>query len=624
MSTNTPVRFSPTIWTILILAAGALSAQSTGGVRGVVTVKGGSTLHDVTVVLLPTKRSVQTNSEGVFEFQAVPPGRYDLLAHTHGMTDQKASVEVVSGQTAQVKVELDFAPVRQEITVTASGREESVLETFSSVTSLDGQQLSLRNSAPALGEILENEPGVSKRSYGPGSSRPVIRGFDGDRVLVLQDGTRTGTLSSQSGDHGEPVDGSEIERVEIVRGPGTLMYGTNAVGGVVNVISRHHEMEQHPHAGIRGHLKALGGSNNGLGGGGGGLEYGKDNWLFWGMGSGQRTGDYKSPLGTVHNSFSNIVQGSGGLGRYADKNFLTLSYGIQDGKYGIPSAEQGSEGEQGGGHSDVNIDWRRQNVRFHGGWRNLGGWLEDSVRPRTIPTGGTSRWKATKSRPGSTTPSGHGRVSGSRRNGVCCGKLRWLGHVPRLQDGGRGGDRSTGNAELVRILCCRGAYFRATASAVWGPPEHNGYSPAMDHPSRSFTGASGSVGLFAPLWKNGALVFNYTTSYRAPALEELYNFGPHLGNLAFEIGNPNLERERAHGFELSLRHNGTRVRTEVSGYYNRIDDFVYLAPTGAIADGLVEAEYDQAAARYLGAEARLDVLLRPDLWLNLGFDAVDT
>jgi iron complex outermembrane receptor protein len=106
-------------------------------------------------------------------------------------------------------------------------------------------------------------------------------------------------------------------------------------------------------------------------------------------------------------------------------------------------------------------------------------------------------------------------------------------------------------------------------------------------------------------------------------MEELYNRGPHLGNLAFELGNPDLRRERAHGLEMSLRHNGARVRTELNGYYNRITDFVYLAPTGALEDGLVEAEYAQAGARYLGAEARLDINLRQDFWLNLGFDAVD-
>jgi iron complex outermembrane receptor protein len=620
-----------------LLAAVALygQAQNDGAITGRVTAQTGSPLHDATVVLLPSGRSLQTSNTGEFQFRGLPPGRYDLLAHLHGFSDERVSVEVAVGKPATAEIRLSFAALRQEITVTASGREETVLETFSSVTSLDGQQLTLRNSAPALGEILENEPGVAKRSYGPGSSRPVIRGFDGDRVLILQDGTRTGTLSSQSGDHGEPVDTSQVERVEIVRGPGTLMYGTNAVGGVVNVITRHHELEQHPHAGIRGHLKALAGSNNGLGGGGGGFEFGKRDWLFWGMGSGQRTGNYKTPLGQVENSFSNIAQTSAGLGRYGTKGFFTLSYGVQDGRYGVPPAEaehdhdhdhdhEHEEEGHGHGHEDVNIDWRRHNVRFHGGWRNLDGWLE-SFRA----TVNYSDWR-------------HFEVEGDEiATRFSNNQWTWQGMFQQakrgLLSGSFGGfamhrDFKTTGAEALAPPVRQNSYalfaveelsFERLRVQFGGRLEHNGYNLNGALPDRSFTGASGSIGLYASLWNGGAAVLNYTSSYRAPALEELYNFGPHLGNLAFEVGNPNLRRERAHGVEASLRHRGSRLRAEISGYYNRMLDFVFLAPTGEIEDGLIEAEYDQAGARYLGAEARLDVMLRQDLWLNLGFDAVD-
>lgn len=615
-----------------IFATGLAYGQgpAEGSVTGRVTAQTGSPLHDVTVVLLPSGRSVRTSNTGEFEFRGVPAGRYDLLAHTHGFTDERVSVQVAGGSPATAEIRLKFAPMRQEITVTASGREETVLEAFSSVTSLDGQQLALRNSAPALGEILDNEPGVAKRSFGPGTSRPVVRGFDGDRVLILQDGTRTGTLSSQSGDHGEPVDAAQIERVEIVRGPGTLLYGTNAVGGVVNVITRHHELEQHPHAGIRGHLKALAGSNNGLGGGGGGFEFGKGNWVFWGMGSGQRTGDYKTSIGHVENSFANVAQTSAGLGRYGDKGFFTLSYGLQDGKYGVPPAEAGHEGEEheedeeGHAHEDVNIDWRRHNVRFHGGWRNLDGWLE-SFRG----TVNYSDWR-------------HFEVEGDEiATRFSNNQWTWQGVFQQarrgLLSGSFGGfalyrDFKTTGAEALAPPVTQKSYalfaveelgFERFRVQFGGRLEHNGYNVTGDLPDRSFTGVSGSVGLYAPLWTGGAAVLNYTSSYRAPALEELYNFGPHLGNLAFEVGNPNLRRERAHGVEASLRHSGNRVRAEISGYYNRVLDFVFLAPTGEVEDGLIEAEYEQAGVRYLGAEARLDVMMRQDLWLNLGFDAVD-
>jgi iron complex outermembrane receptor protein len=140
--------------------------------------------------------------------------------------------------------------------------------------------------------------------------------------------------------------------------------------------------------------------------------------------------------------------------------------------------------------------------------------------------------------------------------------------------------------------------------------------------NRSFTGFSGAAGIHVPLWKGGAFVTNYTHSYRAPSLEELYNNGPHLGSLTFEVGNENLKAERSNGFDLSLRHQAPRVRAEGNFFYYRIGNFVFLAPTGDIEDGLIEAEFLQGRTRYLGGEANLDVGLHRFLWLNLGLDVV--
>jgi iron complex outermembrane receptor protein len=155
-----------------------------------------------------------------------------------------------------------------------------------------------------------------------------------------------------------------------------------------------------------------------------------------------------------------------------------------------------------------------------------------------------------------------------------------------------------------------------------GRLEQNRYNPE-DLASRTFTGASASAGIHIPLWTDGAFVANYTRSYRAPAIEELYNNGPHIGNLVFEVGNPDLLRERGDGVELSLRHQSRSVRAEVNSFYYKFDDYVFLALTGEVEDGLNQAQYNQARARYMGAEAKLDTRLHPNLWLNLSVDAVD-
>jgi len=141
--------------------------------------------------------------------------------------------------------------------------------------------------------------------------------------------------------------------------------------------------------------------------------------------------------------------------------------------------------------------------------------------------------------------------------------------------------------------------------------------------SRSFTGFSGAAGVRVATWNGGALVANYSHSYRAPSLDELYNHGPHRGNVAFEIGDPDLNRELGDGLDFGVRHSSKRIRLEANGFYYHIDDFIFLAPTGAVEDDLTVAEYSQAKSRYSGMEARLDAELHPAVWLNLGADYVN-
>jgi iron complex outermembrane recepter protein len=140
--------------------------------------------------------------------------------------------------------------------------------------------------------------------------------------------------------------------------------------------------------------------------------------------------------------------------------------------------------------------------------------------------------------------------------------------------------------------------------------------------SRTFTGFSGAAGLSQRLWKDTAFVANYSHSYRAPSLEELYNNGPHPGNVTFEIGNPDLRSERNDGIDMGLRHQSAKIHGEANLFYYRIHDFIYLAPTGNVNDGLVEADYFQRDSRFGGGEARLELGLHPNFWLKLGGDAV--
>ncbi len=601
---------------VCLYAATLFAQPQTATLTGVVRLANpDEPLQHATVSIVELRRLADTDAEGRYTFTGLAPGQYHVVAHMHAMADETQAVKLEAGQQATLDFRLSLGVVHQEITVTASGREQTALDTFQAVTAVDSLELATRQ-ATSLGEAVEGEPGVAKRSFGPGTTRPVIRGFDGDRVLVLQDGLPTGTVSSQSGDHGEPLNPSAVDEVEIVKGPATLLYGSTAIGGVVNIISGHHQIHEHPHEGLRGYLTGNAGTANAYAGGSGGFELGRGRWLGSVDGGADRTGDYSTPIGVVDNSHSRLETAFGSLSRYGDRNSFGVNYGVQDGRYGVPYAEPDAGG------ANIDLAFRRQQFRIHAS-RNAfargieradvnAGYTDWTHRELEGSTVGTQFFNRQLTARGTFEQQRAGRLAGR------------FGFYSVVRDyNALGAERLSPPVDQrgLAAFALEEVSFERVKFQFGARFEHTGYSPS-GAPARSFDGLSAAAGANIGLWSGGALALNYTRSYRAPALEELYNYGPHTGNLTFEVGNAGLQRELGNGVDASVRHQGARAQAEVNLFYYRLDDFVYLAPTGRIEEGLVEAEYRQAGARYAGGEVRAGVLLVPDLWLRLGFDAV--
>jgi iron complex outermembrane receptor protein len=599
-------------------------AQNSGTVRGTVTLFGeDSPIHGVPIRIVELNRSTLTEDDGSYEFTNVPSGSFSVQAHMDGFRDV-VNIVTVGGDTVTSDFQLRLLGLREEITVTASGREEVAYQSFKVVSTLDSVELA-ENAHTSLGEVLENQPGIAKRSFGPGSSRPVIRGFDGDRVLILEDGVRTGSLSSQSGDHAEPIDPLELDSVEVVKGPATLLYGSNALGGVVNAITR----QEHAHPGFRGTLTGVGSTTNEQGGGHGSFEYGAGNWLVWGGGGGQRTGNYETPIGEVLNSESRIASADAGAGWFGERTYLSVGYGYEDSRYGIPSGVESEEEEEPTPGEEeeevVDLTMHRHNVPFRFGVRNLatnGSWL-DAVRASFNYTdyhheelegeevGTTFDNKVVNYRT-SFDQGSTGVLSGS------FGFDGWWRDYESIGAEALAPPVTSHAFALFGLEEFNLGRYRLQLGARY---ENTQYNPELLE-DRSFNAFSGSAGVQVSTWEGGNFLLSYTHSGRAPALEELYNNGPHPGNVTFEIGNPDLELERSDGIEFSLRHSSETVRGDANFYYYSLGDFVFLAPTGEEEDGLNVAEYSQADSQFVGGELRLDVGLHPSFWLNLGLDAV--
>lgn len=601
----------------LIVLAGALAHNviaQTGTLKGKVTIAGQNTpVHNAIIIITQLKLTTQTDEQGAYEFKSVPPGTYSIIARLERLPDAVQRVEVKGDTVADIEIRL--TGIREQVTVSATGSEQTAFESFQGVTGVDSTTL-LESNTASLGEALEKQVGIAKRSSGPGSSRPVIRGFDGDRVLIAQDGIRSGSVSYASGDHGEPINVMSVKRIEVVRGPATLLYGSSALGGIVNAVSDH----EHAHEGFNGFFSGLGAPVLNLAGTSGGVEYGTKRWMVWGNGGAQKSGDYSSPLGKVLNSGTKSLDFNGGAGYYGEKAFFNASYFYNKNRFGVPydPAEEDAE--------IVTLDPRRQSLRLNGGLNELNGPVDHvhltfdytNYRHDEIVGGEpeTRFFNKTYSYRALAEQKATGRLSGSFGTNGFYRDYRVEGDEALVPP-------TTQNS--FAVFGVEQLDLGKVAFQFGGRVERNSYNtlPSAERRNRDFTGFSGAVGARVPVWEGGAVSANYSHTYRAPSLDELYNQGPHPGNFTFEVGNTNLNRERGDGVDLSFRQSYKGVRAEAHYFYYNLRDFIFLAPTGEEDDNLPVAEYLQGDARYTGAEVDVNAGLNRYVALNFGLDYVN-
>jgi iron complex outermembrane recepter protein len=612
---------SSAILAFLITLSVSAFAQSNGKISGKVSYGGNqSPLHEAIVKIVQLNRSIETDEDGSYFFENLPSGKYTITAHQDGFGDATKKVDLKDGESLQVDLSLQLVGVKAEVTITASGSEISTQEAIQTTDVIDSNKILERSSA-SLGDVLDNEPGVSKSGAGAGSSRPVIRGFSGDRVLVSSDGVRNGSLASQSGDHAEPVDTLAIERIEVVKGPATLLYGSNAIGGVVNAISGH---DEEFHNGTRGYFSTLGSNNGKQGGISGGIEKGIKNWMFWGNGTGQRGDDITAGgnFGKVRNSFTRNASGTVGFGYYADKFFFNSNYNYYQSRYGVPLDFRETNPE------DRSLKVRKHDLRFNGGFRGLNSFIE--AGKFTIDYSNYQHKEIADLVVGTTFRNNVISYRGmfdQKKRGKLTGRFGFDGYKRDFS--------TVGSEELIKGLVKQNSFsvfgleeysFKRLTLQFGGRVENNRYRPTNPvYPNRDYTTLSGAIGAKIRLWEGGNFVANYSHAVRSPALEELYNNGPHDGSLTFEIGNNALKPEQNNGIDLSLRHQQNRVRAEFNYYFYDIKNYTFLAPTGLVdpESGFQIAKYLQGNSRYSGVEASLNVEANQYISVNTGFDYVN-
>lgn len=529
----------------------------------------------------------------------------------------------------------------QEIVITGVRRPAG--DVLGGVTILDEEKLT-HDVRPSIGETLASQPGISASSFGPTASRPIIRGLSGERVRILVDGIGSLDLSASDPDHAVAINPLTAERIEVLRGPSALLFGSSAIGGVVNVIDTRipRRMPEGPvdvdaiaaygtAANERsGNLSAdvpLGGHFVGHFDG----SYSKYDDLDIGgfvlsdplrkqalASSDPAIRALADLKGTLPNSGGRIDDIAGGLA-YVDGGLnVGLSYNHHDARYGVPvrySLDPSVEPEQPTIDAHQDRGDARVNVPLGGGLFNLFEWRggiakyhhdeltpEGDVDSSFFTNGGEMRADVVQAKRGGW--SGTTGLQYLDTDVKIRGDEKYLPDSRNRQFGLftlqsliRGPVRFEGGVrvEFAKLESDADAQIAANGGPIGAAPI-----------SRDFTAVSGSVGAnydIASGWRAG---LSLSHSERAPAIDELFSNGPHGGSQQFLVGNPDLAKERSNAVELSLHGTSGPVHVQGSLYYSRFGSFIYQAPTGAVRDGLPVYVYAEGKADYYGFELQSD------------------
>ncbi len=566
--------------------------------------------------------------------------RFPLLSFV--LLSATPALAIDTGTAAADAAPDQHTAISSEIIVTAPyARDRSTA--LSSVTVLQGTALT-RELRANIGDTLSRQPGVSSTSFGPNASRPILRGFQGERVRVLDDGIGSFDVSNTSVDHAVVINPQLAERIEILRGPASLLYGSSAIGGVVNVIDKRipREVPVEPV-----HLDILGtyGSAARERGISGVAETPVGaRFVVHVDGSYAKSGDLGiggfllSPaaraqaLASAEPAANGLAALSGRLpnsgaetwtvgagGAFIDSGGeLGFAYSHYESLYGVPIRYDLASGAGEAVRLKVRQD--RIDVR---GQLSVGGDFIDKLKFRF----GFADYQHSEINDAGAIGTTFFNKGLEARLEVAQAKRSmfggtWVG-ASGVQVFTREFDAVGDEAFLPRNTTVQAGLFtlqeidfgtiKTEAAARY---ENARVSSIRDdfrgqpvNVHRGFDLFSGSIGASVALFEGWRAGINVSHTERGPAAEELLPNGPHAGTQAFEIGNPGFAKERSNGAEFVLRGKGDGFSLEAGFYYNRFSDYIYEVQTGAIEDGLPVFQFEQAGSRYLGFEIQGSAML---------------
>jgi iron complex outermembrane receptor protein len=483
-----------------------------------------------------------------------------------------------------------------EVEVTALPIKQSADDVIAPVSVLAGAALD-DAKAGTLGETVAKQPGVQTTYFGPGVGRPVIRGLDGPRVGVLSNGASSGDVSTVSQDHAVSIEPFLADQIEVLKGPATLLYGSGAIGGVVNVVDGRIP-DQKPDRPFSGRVELRGNDGSNERTGMARVDAVAGDFVLHADGTYRDTDDYDGPDGKIANSFLTTKSGSFGGSWIGDRGYLGLAVSRFLDHYGNP-AEPGDPAEGEGG-----VTLKLQQTRYDlKGALNLDAGALEAVRVNVSHTDyAHTEFEGADVGTVFLSQSNEGRIE--LVQGDVAGWRGAFGLQFLRRDFEAIGEEAFVPQTLTRSYGLFGMEQREwdRFKLDLGARIDRHTTDPLDGEKRNFSPLSLSAGMAFKLADGWHLNLNLDRAQRAPAEEELFANGPHVATESFEVGLPAADKETSNQFELGLHFHSEFVDAKVSGYINRFNDYIYLADTGETQDDLPLRQWSQADARFHGFE----------------------
>ena len=619
---------------VLLLCGAVASAQT---IRGTVN-SGGAPIVGATVRLLELDRVERTGARGQFAFADVPSGTYRVFVGVTGYASATDTVHV-AGATVTVSFELRATAIPlEEIVVSASPTARPADEQYQSAESKS--QVEFDNSPGAsFAEKISDLPGVTVRWNGSAPSRPILRGLGDNEVLILENGLRMGDIATYDPAHATPIDALSVAEIDVVRGPATVLYGPNTIGGLVNVITNLvPTASDHPLSGtavVEGNSVSdeyAGYFNN---------IYTTGHSAFRISAGGLHSGDIGIP-GTLYTDPATGVQfrlhkipqtddrtGEGGAG-YSYQNAFGMvgiganHYEMNYGIAGVPPNDNFVIEPP----TTSRISQQRNTVELRSLLNVGGAWLQRVKLDAGYNDYTHSEFPTVQDSSGVSDPQAnhfHKREFNAvlqlaqTRVGNLSGTVGLWTDVQDLTIEGQQplgpNSRTTGFAGYAyeEYLATPNTRLQAAVRFDYNKIQTRPYPQSQDSVfqtlavsrlSNAVTGSIGAVQQFTPEL-TGAL--SLARSFRAPTVQELFANGLDASSGTYSIGSASLGPERGYGVDASLKGSYANATFELSPYLNYIDHYIYGYLTGDTIQGFPVRQFVANDARLVGFEAAATV-----------------